>query len=234
LCFAIISTVVIGYIGYRQFPRKAPPPSRVPLTALYIGCEWDRIPINIQAGSVVHVMWLDPSILSGNPNIPFLGPFDDIKAPPDKAMTWPTKSDGRWMTHTEVQEAIKNTEFPATPYAFRCTLSNYGISLDEITAQLIVDTSDKKRHIYGVPFNPSVLGHPFEFYMVNKCSSGIVPIMIQWGDKAGVRVIGETILRSIPLQFERKAFPSNLAVGPGASRFMWNDRKGGCVWNDEN
>jgi hypothetical protein len=70
-------------------------------------------------------------------------------------------------------------------------LSNYGIGLDEITAQLIVDTSDKKRHIYGVPFNPLVQGHPFEFYMVNKCSFGVVPVMAQWGDRAEVRIIGE-------------------------------------------
>lgn len=235
ICFAASATALVGYIGYRQFPRHVPAPSPVPFTALYIGCEWGHIPINIQAGAVIHVMWLDPSMLLGNPNIPFIGPFDDIRGPVDKGMTWPTKKDGRWMTGVEIQKTMKDTGTIASPYAFHCALSNYGnVNLDEITALLIVDTSDRRRHSYSVPFNPSVVGHPFDFYMVNKCSSGIVPVMVQWGDRARARIVGETILRTIPLQFERKAFPSNLLIGFGASWFMWNDRRGGCVWNDKN
>jgi hypothetical protein len=212
-------------------PAPSPSPTPVPLTALYIGCEFDHIPISIQPAASIHVMWLDPAILRGNPNIPFLGPFDDIRAPTGKEeLKWPTSKEGRWMKRAEIQEAMKVTGTMATSFSYRCKLNNYAVTLDEISAQLIVDTSDSKRHTYNVQFSPSVLGHPFEFFMVNKCSSGVVPQLVQWGDTANVRILGETIRRKIPLQFERKAFPSNLMPLLGSS-FIWNDRKDGCEWD---
>jgi hypothetical protein len=211
--------------------EKSISPALAPLTALYIGCEWDHIPIKIPAGSMINVMWLDPPLLRGNPHIPFVGPFEVVRNRDSKALEWPNKESGRWMTRAEVPKVIANTNSMPNPYAFRCTLNNYAITLDEITAQLIIDTSDRKRHTYNVPFNPLVLGRPFEFYMVNKCSSGGVPVVVQWGDAATVRILGEGILRKIPLQFERKSWPSNLAI-IGASWFIWNDRKDGCTWDD--
>jgi hypothetical protein len=71
-------------------------------------------------------------------------------------------------------------------------------------------SSDGKTHNFAVQCCPSVLGHPFQFYMVNRCSSGVVPSSIQWGNAGTVRISGESIHRSVPLQFERKSFPSNL------------------------
>jgi hypothetical protein len=111
-------------------------------------------------------------------------------------------------------------------------LNNYSITLDEIIAPLIVDTSDGKRHTYNVPFSPSVLGHPFEFYMINKCSSGEVTRLVQWGPVATVRIVGEAIHRTIPLRFERKSFPSNIITMFGESQFIWNDTQDGCKWDE--
>jgi hypothetical protein len=234
---SLIALVPVGFLIGHLWPQgKLIPPTPVnpaTLTALYIGCGWDHIPITIQPGTSIHVMWLDPSILKGNPNIPFLGPFEDIAAPTGGgSLKWPTDREGRWMNSREIEEAMKATKTIASPYAFRCTLNNYAVTLDEITAELIVDTSDGKRHTYDVHFNPSVLGHPFDFYMVNRCSSGTVPDAAQWGDAATVRILGEVDRRRIPLQFERRAFPSNLMVGFGASWFIWNDRKNGCSWDN--
>jgi hypothetical protein len=215
-------------------PPTPPPFNPVPLTALYIGCAFDHIPINIRSGTSIHVMWLDPSILRENLNgFPFVGPFDDIFAPAgQKVLKWPTSKDGRWMNSREEDEVMRAIPKEApTPAAFRCTLNNYAITLDEITAKFIVDTSDGKRHTYDVRFNPSVLGQPFEFYVINKCSTGTVPVAAQWGDTATVRILGEANRRTIPLQFERKPFPSNL-IPLGASLFIWNDRRSGCKWDN--
>ncbi len=232
----LISLFPIGFMVGHLWPQKQatpPTPSSVPLTALYIGCEFAHIPITIQPGTSVHVMWLDPTILRGNPNIPFLGPFDDIAVSAgERALKWPTGREGRWMKRIDIEEAMKLTKILPSPYAYHCTLNNYGATLDEIAAQLIVDTSDEKRHAYDVQFDPSVLGHPFEFYIINKCSSEVVPTMAQWGNTATVRILGETNRRKIPLQFERKAFPSDLMPAFGASWFIWNDRKGGCKWDN--
>jgi len=225
----LLFTGVLVWVGVRVWPKPLPTP--VLLTALYIGCEWDHIPITIEPGSSINVMWLSPVLLKGNPAIPFVGPFDTIRIPVGgKKLAWPAKSEGRMMTHAEMQENIKAKIMP-TPYAFRCTLNNYAVTLDEIAAPLIIDTSDGKRHTYNIQFSPSVLGHPFEFYMVNKCSSGVVPTMVQWGNAALARIIGDAVIRRIPLQFERKAWPSNLIPLLGASWFIWNDTKDGCKWD---
>jgi hypothetical protein len=227
----VLFTAILVWVGVRVWPKPVIAPTPVPLTALYIGCEWDHIPITIAPGSSINVMWLEPSILRGNPNMPFVGPFDEIRSPLGKKnLEWPTKQDGRMMTRAEVDGVLQSSKTIASPYAFRCILSNYSVTLDQITAPLIIDTSDSKRHVYSVAFSPSVVGHPFEFYMVSKCSFGVVPLMVQWGEEATVRIVGEPVRRRIPLQFERKAWPSNLVM-MGASWFVWNGAKGECKWD---
>jgi len=88
-------------------------------------------------------------------------------------------------------------------------------------AYLMVDTSDRKRHVYPVAFDPLVSGKHIEFYIVNVCSSGIVPTMAQWTDTAEVRVIGAADKQRVPLKFEKRNWPSSLMI-LGASSFLWN------------
>lgn len=238
LWVAFVSSILVGFSLYglsgwlqpvKSAPSGTPPPAV--LTALYIGCGFDHIPITIQPGGVAHIMWLDPAMLQGNPNIPYAGPFDDIPVPfTGKSLTWPSNLQGEWLTRERSESLIKSSGQLPTPMAFRCQLSNYAVTLDQITLPLLVDTSDGARHEYQVPFNPSVVGQPFVFYMVNRCTFGSVPTMVQWEEYATVRVLGEEGPRRIPLQFDRKSWPSNLAIY-GASSFVWNDRKDGCNWS---
>jgi hypothetical protein len=235
--FAIAITFLasIGTGIYRYYHRSIttevphlaqPAPSPI---SFRLGCEWDHIPIHIPAASTVHVIRLHPAVLSGNPNIQDLGVFEDITSSPDKSLDWPTKRNGRWMTDAEWNKATAYGT--PNPWAFACTLTSYSsATLDEIVAQLLVDTPDKKRHSYPVAFDPLMSGHSFQFYVVNVCSSGVIPILVQWDDFATVRVLGESNVRRVPLRYEKKNWPSQL-LGPfGPTSFVWNDLHD-CQWD---
>jgi hypothetical protein len=134
------------------------------------------------------------------------------------------------MTFAETRKSIADKQAFLSPIAFNCTLTSYGaVTLDGIVAPLLVDTPDGKRHSYPIAFNPLVAGHPFSFYVVSGCSSGVIPTMIQWDDFATVRVLGEQGDRRVPLRYEKKNWPSQLLVPIGGSSFVWNGLDN-CQW----
>jgi hypothetical protein len=65
--------------------------------SIYLGCDWDHIPIHIPASSTIHVIRLNPGILSGNPRIRSLGVFENVSSRADASLDFPSKSEGRWM-----------------------------------------------------------------------------------------------------------------------------------------
>jgi len=197
--------------------------------SLYLGCDWSQIPIHIAANSVVHVLRIYPDILNGNPVMIGRGAIEDVVS--DRDMTWPSKSDGRWMTLQERHKAVVDGNGLATAFAFNCTLKNYGHdTLEDIVGQLIIDTSDKKRHTYPISFDPLMLGGSFSFYVVNVCSSGITPELVQWGEVASVHVSGEKSDRTVPLKFEKRNWPTVLAPVFGPSSFLWSGMQS-CQWD---
>jgi hypothetical protein len=196
----------------------SPPPSAV---SLHMGCGFNALPIHISAGSTAHVIRLLPPILRGNPQFPDLGVFDIISSN-GRNRDWPSKSEGRWMTNAEFQASMAEHDSMPTPWVFECSIINYGANTIEKTlTDLIVDTSDGKRHNYPVYFDPLVSQQHFNFYVVNVCSGGTTATDVQWADSAGVNVLGETAIRRVPLVFEKRSFPSSFAV-LGPSQFVWN------------
>jgi hypothetical protein len=250
---AIAFLVSIGTAVYRYYhknvavevpqsaPQSTPPP--IPIS-FRLGCELDHIPIHIPVASTIHVLRLHPAVLYGNPRIPDLGVFENISSLSEKPMDWPNKMNGRWMTKKEMKESWSSGA-PSTPYASNCTLTSYSpqVTLDEIIAYLLIDIPDTtkpkssnpalKRLSFPITFDPLMSGHSFHFYVVNTCSSGVIPMTVQWGDSAIVRVSGEQISRKVPLRFERLNFPSQLLMVMGAASFIWNDLHD-CQWDRPN
>jgi hypothetical protein len=238
----VIGVIALGGWAYDEFikkprlptaaiPSPVPPPSPV---SLQLGCEWSHIPIHIQTASSIHVMRLLPAILNGSPSIPEIGVFEVLSSTSNEALDWPSKSDGRSMTKSEFQSAIGRAKGMPNPYAFNCTLSNFGAAtLDKIVAELIIDTSDEKRHSYPVAFEPLMSGRSYSFYLVNVCSYGVTPMVVQWGESATVRALGDEEDRSVPLKFERTNWPGSLAPIFGPSSFLWNGVQS-CQWDGAN
>ena len=209
-------------------------PVAVPVS-FRLGGEWDHIPIHIPVASDIHVLRIWPgTLIPTNSQNVFLdrGSFETISANEDKPLDWPTKKDGRWMTKRELESWLKSGRGIPNPAAFKCTMSSYtSETLDEIVAVLLVDTPDKKRHSYWVPFDPIMSGKSYTFYVIFPCSSGVIPELVQWGDTAIVRVLGEGMIRKVPLRYEKQPWPSQLlspALGP--SIFIWNGI-GECKWD---
>jgi hypothetical protein len=134
------------------------------------------------------------------------------------------------MNRQEVQTEIKKQNSLPTPYAYKCSITSYSTAtLDEIVAFLLIDTPDKVRHTYGVPFDPLMAGKSYNFYMVNVCSSGVIPETIQWATATRVHVLGEQKDREVPLRYEKRNWPTALVPMFGPSQFIWTGI-GECKW----
>lgn len=220
----------VQHLLSRAQPPSPSPPTPVAVSVPTMGCEWSQIPIHIPPATTIHVIRLSPGILRGSPQIPDLGVFEDISSKSNEAMDWPSKSEGRWMTGSEALKATSEKGMP-TPYAFKCSMTTVGTAtFEDVVAQLLVDTSDEKRHTYQVSFDPLSPNQPFIFYVVNVCSSGITPSLVQWGDSASVRVLGEKNKRQVPLRFERRNWPPSLVPVFGPSSFLWNGMQSCQGW----
>lgn len=208
-----------------------PPPEPV---SVYLGCDWDHIPIHIPVASTIHVIRLLPATLYGNPKISSVGVFEYVSSKSDKELDWPSMSEGRWMTRSEAQQTVISMNSMPTPFASRCTVNVYGAAIvEDLVATLIVDTNDKVRHEYPVAFDPFVPNNPFVFYVVNVCSSGVTVQMVQWADRATLHVLGEPSKRKVPLNFVKRGWPSELLPMFGPSSFLWNGVQG-CHWDHPN
>jgi hypothetical protein len=236
--------------GTTSAPAQSAPsvPNSVPtLTSSAIsfrmGCEIDHLPIHILPASSIHVIRIHPSILYGNPRFQDGGVFENITAPADKALDWPTDQQGRWMTAKESEDAMAAGMMPL-PYVSKCTLRSYGqTTIDEIVASLIIGLPDKTKPksttpvpvrnlSFPVVFDPLMSGQSFQFYLVNTCSSGVIPLTDQWGDYVTIRVLGESESRTVPLRYQRTSLPGSLSVvmaTMGPTSFIWNDLHD-CQW----
>lgn len=224
LAFAFaMDAVVVAAIAWAAWPE---PPPAVALS-LSMKCDQIFLPINIPPATTIHVIKVDPTGLNFNPRIN--GVFQDISSSGANQLTWPTEHDGRWMTLKEKQEiGIEKSTIPM-PSAMNCRLTNNSsVTLDDLAIPLLIDTSDSKRHSYQILFDPIMSGKEFDFYVVNGCSSGQTPTVIQWADGAKVRILGARDSRVIPLQFSRTNWPSGL-LGFGVSAFIWRGT-GECHW----
>ena len=229
MALLIVCVLCVCLYAWHFWPDLPPLAAPAPIT-FRLGCEWDSIPIHIPAAATIHVIRVHPGRLAGNPNILDLGVFQDISSSTKEALDWPSKSDGRWMTLAEKQKSVAIKKILLSPLAFNCALTSYGAAtLDEIVLSLLVDTPDGKRHSYPVAFDPLMAGHSFSFYVVNGCSSGVIPTMIQWDDFATVRVLGEQKVRRVPLRYEKRDWPSQLLSPLGGSSFIWNGLDD-CDW----
>jgi hypothetical protein len=235
----VCSTAVLLY-AWHFWPEPEPPPPPVAIS-FRLGCSLEQIPIRIPPASTIHVLRLHPAILYGNPRIKDLGVFENISSPSDKPMEWPNKTDGRWMTTKERKQSFSGGM--PNPYASDCTLTSYSpqATLDEITAYLLVDILDPtkpksippavKRFSFSVAFDPLTSAQPFRFHIVNTCSSGDIPVMVQWADSATIRVLGEPTPRTVPFKQQRLTLPSQLLIASflGRTTFIWNDLHN-CKW----
>ena len=169
--------------------------------------------------------------------------FENIASPSDKALDWPTEQQGRWMTREEHDNAMAAGTMPI-PCVSRCTLTNYSqTTLDEIVASLIIGLPDKTKPksttpvpvinlSFPIAFDPLMSGHSFQFYLINTCSSGDIPLMDQWADDVTIHVLGESVSRVVPLRYQRTSLPGSLQVviaTMGPTSFIWNDLHD-CKW----
>jgi len=199
--------------------------------SIYLGCSMDHIPIHIPPASTIHVIRLEPTILKNSSIFSSTGVFQDISSAGNESRDWPSKSEGRWMTDSELKHALKHANGIPTPFDYKCTISGYTTSVVEgLTATLLVDTPDRKRHAYPVYFDPLTTGSSFTFYVVNVCSSGVTPTIVQWDDLATLHVFGENETRRVPLKYERRNFPANLMPVMGPSAFLWSGMHD-CDWD---
>jgi len=200
---------------------------------LSIECEFSHIPIHIPSGTTIHVVRMQSGILVpvGERRLPGVGVFDNVSALDGKDLDWPSSSDGRYLTGQEQRTMMTQGKGMPNPYAFKCSMENYGsITLEDVTALLWIETSDKKQRAYPVIFDPLAPQVPFQFYLVNMCSFGITLRMVQWSGVAIVRVAGEGKARQGPLNFGKRSWPSGLAPIFGPSWFVWNGVND-CQWD---
>lgn len=242
--FVIVSGIVLivaAVVLDRAFPmsRKAqgsiPLPGPVPIS-FRLGCELDSIPLHIPSATTIHILRINPNTLLAANTKPFFldqGSLEDVSAAAASgSIDWPTIRDGKWMTEEEDTKWWKSGRGVPNPYVFKCTITSYTSStLDEISAVLLVDTPDNKRHYYRISFDPIMSGRSYTFYVVNVCSSGVIPSLVQWDDNATVRVLGEEQSRKVPLRYEKRRWPSQLLEAThGPSSFIWNG-VGECQWD---
>ncbi|MGA7558774.1 MAG: alpha/beta hydrolase [Terriglobales bacterium] len=229
-------------------PLQAPAANPLPVTStsaisLRMGCEIDHLPIHIPPATSIHVIRIHPSTLYGNPRFQDVGVFENITSPSDKALDWPTEQQGRWMTTKERDNAMAAGTMPL-PFVSRCTLTSYSqTTLDEIVASLIIGLPDKTKPksttpvpvtnlSFPIAFDPLMSGQSFQFYLINTCSSGDIPLMDQWGDDVTIHVLGESEPRTVPLRYQRTSLPGSLQVvmaTMGPTSFVWNDLHD-CQW----
>jgi hypothetical protein len=217
----------------RNYSIRPNPPEPAPVS-IYLGCRIDHIPIHIPAASTIHIIRLDPRILSGNPRIRSLGVFENVSSRTDASLDLPSKSDGRWMTPSEFRQAvIKEKKFLPSPYASKCSVSVYGAPVvEDVVATLIIETSDGKQHAYPVAFDPFVSNSSFTFYVINICSSGSTVRMVHWADRATLHVLGEPDKREVPLKYVKRGWPAELLPMFGPSSFIWNGVQA-CNWDSK-
>lgn len=229
-------------------PIQTPAPNPLPVTSpsaisLRMGCEIDHLPIHIPPATSIHVIRIHPSVLYGNPRFQDVGVFENITSPSDKPLDWPTDQQGRWMTTKERDNAMAAGAMPV-PFVSRCTLTSYSqTTLDEIVASLIIGLPDKTKPksttpvpvtnlSFPIAFDPLMSGQSFQFYLHNTCSSGVIPLMDQWGDYVTIHVLGESEPRTVPLRYQRTSLPGSLQVviaTMGPTSFIWNDLHD-CQW----
>lgn len=204
--------------GHHGTDAKAPTLEPV---AIYISCEWNHYPIKISAGSTLHVIRLYPPILSGNPTVSSLGIFDDIPAPTDKDRTWPSKSDGQWLSGPELMKVA------GAQVLFKCELSSYGrVPVEDILIPMTVANAENKRRVYQVVFDPLSSGGRFPFSVVNWCPT---EIYVTWPEFITVHVLGEPAKRRVPLKIIKRDWPADLMLFP-PSAFKWTGVQQ-CNWD---
>jgi len=234
ICLVLVISIPQFVKQWRTEVRSgsAPPTASAPVpqpVSIYLGCGIDQIPIHIPPASTIHVIRLEPTILKNSSIFASTGVFQDISAPGNKPRDWPSKTEGRWMTDSE----MKHSNGVPWPFAFKCTISGYSTSVvEDLVATLIVETRDGKHHGYPVYFDPLTAGESFTFYIVDVCSSGIIPIDAQWGDWATLRLLGENGKRRVPFKYQRRNWPANLMPVMGPSAFLW-DGMHDCNWDSK-
>lgn len=227
-CFASWSAFKFSRRSSEEAP--SPPPTPPVSVSLQMNCEWNHLPIHIPEASTIHVLRVHPGLLKLNPNFD-MGLFEDISSTYDKATDWPFKDDGKWMGIAEQRSLMVKGIMPLD-FVDNCKLQSYTTgTLDEIAPTLLVDTPDKKRHVFPVPFDPLTTGTSFTFYIVNMCSRGTLPVLVQWDDYARVRVLGESKVRTVRLNFQKRRWPPNGLMFGAASSFIWNQNNT-CEWNN--
>jgi uncharacterized integral membrane protein len=233
---ALLVTVALLIFAYRNLalsthpvlPSIAGQESPLPPISIYIGCAIDGIiPIHIPRNSSVHVIELHPAFLQWARVID-TGVLQDIASTSDKPRDWPSKAEGRWMTPNEWKKSLSSP-----PLVFKCTISSNANSfIEDLSATLLVEVEAKHFYSYPVRFDPLPTGSSFTFYVVNACSSGIIPVDAQWDQWATFHVPGEKEMRRVPLQYIRRPSPSSLMPIFGASEFLWNNLSA-CVWSSK-
>lgn len=210
----------------KQAGSLAPSP-----VSVFIACTTEYLPLHIPANTSINFMRVYPSDLRAHMVIPMIGVFNKVSAG-DQEMEWPSERDGRWMTVQENQSSAAKSGYLHWPFASKCEITNYGHeTLESIEAYLGVETPDGKRHVYPIPFDPLVSTKPFRFYVINACSSGVVPKFVSWANEATVKVVGEALPRPITLQFGKAMEPNEIVFPlPGGSSFLWNGLPGCEGW----
>jgi len=224
----------IGLDWWAPRPKETPPPPPPPISpvSIYISCDFDNLPLKIPPDSTIHVIMLNPGTLHEEPTIPGYGVIEDISSPSGESMEWPGELQGRWMTQSESKEVMKKAEGLPNPYAYKCTVSSYGsVIVENLVLALIVETQDKRQRAYPVVFDPLVANYSFTFHVINMCSSGQLPVDVQWGTQVQFHVLGESTRRVAPLHFARRSSVGNwLMLFPGPSAFLWNGMQA-CHWD---
>jgi hypothetical protein len=241
LLVLVLSAIFLGLalwgldVCVSRLIAKTPRPTSVAPApvSIYLGCSWDAIPIHIPAGSAIHVIQLHPAILKNSLAFASTGVFQDVSSTGNKPRDWPSKTEGRWMTDSEMKHAMEHSSGMPSPFAFKCTISGYSPSVvEDLVATLVVEAPSKKYHSYPVYFDPLITGSPFTFYIVSVCSSGVTPIDAQWDKRATLHMLGENGTRHVPLKYERRNWPADLMPVMGPSAFLWNGIQS-CDWDSK-
>jgi hypothetical protein len=206
-------------LGRHFWPEEPPAPAPPPI-AVYMGCDWDHLPITIPAASTAHILELEPHILRGNPNFPDLGVLQNLSSSADKSREWPSKLDGHWLSFAEITKRADRGDGIGAANMFKCELSSVSpVTIEGITAHLLVMPSkkDSKGWIYPIAFDPLMSGTKFPFYVVSPCQDDIYT---NWMSDIQVKVLGETAPRIVSLHIVKRSFPGGLMWFP-PSMFQW-------------
>jgi hypothetical protein len=221
-----------SWFGLHEKPESTVPAATVAPEpgSLYLDCQMTGLSTTIPASTTIHVMPLQPDLIDATQRIQRTSIFYDVSTN-DKPLKWPTKGDGRWLTHSEFMGGAKRfVRQPPMPFMYKCDLSSLGkLIIDDIAIPITLAPNKRgaATREYSIRFDPLKPETHFQFFIVNRCDNQ--EVILRWPEIVNAHVLGEGDARTLSLNIANRGdSPDTLFFGRSA--FKWHMLRP-CDWH---